>query len=97
MKKEYHQHSDYYKYTGVHKKIEGKEMLEYKCRLYGNKLIVIDRFFPSSKMCSECGCIKEDLKLSDRIYKCEHCGFIEDRDVNASINIKLVATGYSET
>jgi len=74
-----------------------REMLEYKCGLYGNKLIVIDRFFSSSKMCSECGCIKEDLKLSDRIYKCEHCGNEIDRDLQAAINIREVATDYSET
>lgn len=74
-----------------------KQMLEYKCKLYGNELIIIDRWFPSSKMCSKCGCIKEDLKLSDRTYKCEHCGNEMDRDLNASLNIRNVATGYSDT
>jgi putative transposase len=71
-----------------------REMLTYKCKLYGNKLIVVDRWFPSSKTCSNCGCVKEDLRLSDRIYKCE-CGYIEDRDVNASINLKNMATGLA--
>jgi len=66
---------------------EFRRQLEYKCKIWGNKIVEISRFFPSSKMCSNCGCLKQDLKLSDRIYKCEHCGFIIDRDLNASINI----------
>ena len=48
----------------------------------------IDRYYHSSKMCSCCGYIKEDLKLSDRTYKCPHCGFVINRDLNAAINIK---------
>ena len=47
----------------------------------------MNRFYPSSKTCHNCGCVKSDLKLSDRIYNCE-CGYIEDRDLNASINLK---------
>ena len=47
----------------------------------------MDRFYPSSKTCSNCGEIKKDLKLSDRIYKCD-CGLIIGRDLNASINLK---------
>ena len=47
----------------------------------------IDKFYPSSKTCSNCGCIKESLKLSERTYKCNECGFTIDRDLNASINI----------
>lgn len=74
-----------------------REMLEYKCRLYENELIIINRFFPSSKMCCKCGFLKKDLKLSDRIYKCEHCGNEIDRDLQAAINIMEVATGYSDT
>ena len=56
---------------------------------YNKHLVKIDRWFPSSKMCSECGAIKEDLTLKDRTYKCD-CGFVLDRDVNASRNIKKV-------
>lgn len=52
------------------------------------KLIVVDRFFPSSKLCSECNNKKEDLSLKDRIYKCDNCGLEIDRDLNASINLK---------
>ena len=51
------------------------------------QLIVADRFYPSSKLCSCCGNIKKDLKLSDRIYKCD-CGNVIDRDFQASINLK---------
>ena len=63
-----------------------KEKLKYKCALNGIELRQVDRFYASSKICSECGLIKQDLKLSDRIYKCE-CGNIIDRDINAAINL----------
>ena len=58
-----------------------------KCKEYGVELRIVDRFYPSSKLCHECGSIKKDLKLSDRIYICE-CGYKEDRDLNASLNLK---------
>ena len=48
---------------------------------------VVDRFYPSSKTCSCCGNIKKDLKLSDRVYKCDNCNTSIDRDLNASINL----------
>ena len=67
-----------------------RSMLEYKCNWYGKKLVVIDRFYPSSKTCSKCGWKKENLTLSDRIFKCENCGIEIDRDFNASINIERV-------
>jgi putative transposase len=66
---------------------EIKRQLEYKALWYGSEVFVVDRFFPSSKLCSCCGTIKDDLKLSDRIYSCE-CGLEIDRDLNASINLK---------
>jgi len=59
----------------------------YKAENLGIKLIKADRFYPSSKKCSLCGFIKQDLKLSDRVYKCKSCGLIIDRDQNASINL----------
>ena len=65
---------------------EFKRQLEYKCKFRGIKLVIADRFYPSSKTCSHCGQIKHDLKLNDRIYKCS-CGFIIDRDLNAAINL----------
>lgn len=60
--------------------------MEYKCEFNGIEFIKADRFFPSSKICSNCENMKKDLKLSDRIYKCE-CGLVIDRDKNASINL----------
>ena len=61
--------------------------LEYKVAENQGYLVKIDRFYPSSKTCSNCGCVKESLKLSERTYKCDECGFTIDRDLNASINI----------
>ncbi|MDU2167932.1 MAG: transposase, partial [Clostridium perfringens] len=58
-----------------------------KCKQNNIELRIVDRFYPSSKTCSNCGKIKKDLKLSDRIYICD-CGFTIDRDLNASINLK---------
>lgn len=66
---------------------ELRRQIEYKSILKGNKVTFADRWFPSSKTCSCCGNIKSDLKLSDRIYKCEACGISIDRDLNASINL----------
>ncbi|NMB28240.1 MAG: IS200/IS605 family element transposase accessory protein TnpB [Tissierellia bacterium] len=60
--------------------------IEYKSKFNGIEFVKADRFFPSSKMCSSCGNIKKDLKLSDRIYTC-NCGLKIDRDKNASINL----------
>ena len=62
-------------------------MLTYKMKEQGKQLVEVDRFFPSSKRCSVCGNIKQDLTLSDRIYVCS-CGNIMNRDVNAAINIR---------
>ena len=64
-----------------------RDILEYKLEEQGKKLVKIDRFFPSSKKCSMCGKVKKELKLSERIYRCE-CGNIMDRDKNAAINIR---------
>jgi putative transposase len=61
--------------------------LKYKCEWYGKNLIVIDRFAPSSKRCSDCGEINQDLTLNDREWTCE-CGALHDRDLNAAKNIK---------
>ena len=59
-----------------------------KCMEYGIELRFVDRFYPSSKTCHNCGCIKSDLKLSDRIYTCSQCGYTADRDFNASLNLR---------
>ena len=66
---------------------EFKTKLMFKCKENHIELRIVDRFYPSSKTCSNCGKIKKDLKLSDRIYKCD-CGLTIDRDLNASINLK---------
>ena len=61
--------------------------MQYKCEWNGIEFVQVDRFYPSSKTCSCCGSIKHDLKLSDRVYVCDECGFIIDRDYNAAINL----------
>ena len=66
---------------------EFRRQIEYKSTWNNVQVIIADRFFPSSKLCSCCGNIKKDLKLSDRIYKCE-CGNVIDRDYQASLNLK---------
>lgn len=64
-----------------------RQMIEYKAKLRNCTVIIADRFFPSSKMCSHCGTIKKDLTLADRSYKCDSCGFEIDRDLNAALNL----------
>ena len=66
---------------------EFRTKLKYKCDENGIELRIVDRFYPSSKLCHCCGCIKKDLKLSDRVYKCD-CGYVEDRDLNAALNLR---------
>ncbi len=66
---------------------EFRRQIEYKSKWNNTKIIIADRFFPSSRLCSCCGKIKKDLKLSDRIYRCE-CGNIIDRDYQGAINLK---------
>jgi putative transposase len=67
---------------------EFRRQLEYKCQLYGSELVVVDRWFPSSKTCSNCGTKKETLTLKERVFQCECCGFEIDRDLNAAINLE---------
>jgi putative transposase len=67
---------------------EFKRQMEYKCAWKGIKFILADRYYPSSKICSNCGSIKDELSLSERIYKCNECGYEIDRDLNASINLR---------
>ena len=66
---------------------EFRRQLEYKCRWHGRQLIVIDRFYSSSKTCHNCGYIYKDLRLSEREWICPYCGEIIDRDYNAAQNI----------
>lgn len=74
-----------------------RQIMAYKCELNGIHLEIADRWYPSSKLCSCCGHIKSDLKLSDRTYKCDNCGIEIDRDFNAAINLELYPTnGYKK-
>ena len=70
---------------------EFREKLMKKCHEEGIELRVVSRWYPSSRKCHSCGCIRKDLKLSDRIYRCS-CGYIEDRDRNAALNLKDAVT-----
>ncbi len=66
---------------------EIRRQLEYKTAWTGAFLVTVDRFYPSSKTCSACGWIDEDLDLSARTFVCEACGLVIDRDLNAAINL----------
>ena len=66
---------------------EFRRQLTYKCEWYGSKLVVVNRFFAGSKICSNCGHKKDNLTLKDRLYHCEKCGMKMDRDLNASVNL----------
>ena len=70
---------------------EFRTKLKTKCDENGIELRVVDRWYPSSKICHCCGAIKKDLKLSDRIYRCD-CGYVEDRDFNAALNLRDALT-----
>ncbi|WP_246113694.1 RNA-guided endonuclease InsQ/TnpB family protein [Streptomyces montanus] len=74
---------------------ELRSMLEYKCAWYGRELVAIDRFFPSSKTCSTCGLIRDELLLSVREWACEGCGTWHDRDHNAAQNILAAGQAVS--
>ena len=70
---------------------EFKTKLQSKCKEYGIELRIVDRWFPSSKTCHCCKHIKKDLKLSDRVFRCD-CGYVEDRDFNAALNLRDATT-----
>ncbi len=65
---------------------EFRRQLEYKCQWYGSELVIVDRFYPSSQLCSNCG-QKQKMPLKERVYKCKACGLCLDRDLNAAINL----------
>ena len=71
-------------------------IMKYKCEESGIKFFQVDRFFPSSKTCSHCGCIHKGLKLSDRIFECPSCGFTTDRDFNAAMNLECYFNSHIE-
>ena len=74
---------------------EFRRQLVYKGQWYGCKIILAPRFYPSTKRCSKCGHIKGEMGLSERVYTCDHCGHMIDRDLNAAINLKKLTTGSS--
>jgi len=76
---------------------EFRRQMEYKTGWYGSTLVYADRWFPSSKTCSKCGHIRDDLKLSERTFHCPSCGNSIDRDFNASLNLEMVAVSSTET
>ena len=75
---------------------EFRRQLEYKTASTGAALHVVDRWYPSSKTCSKCGAVKAKLSLAERVYRCDGCGLVIDRDLNAAVNI-LVAGSAPET
>jgi len=66
---------------------EMRRQIEYKAAWAGTEIAIASRWFPSSKTCSNCGCVKDALSLGDRVFICEHCGFEIDRDLNAAMNL----------
>lgn len=74
---------------------ESRSMLEYKAAWYGREVIAVDRFFPSSKLCSTCGTLQDTMPLNVRTWTCESCATTHDRDVNAARN--LLAAGLAVT
>ncbi len=76
---------------------EFRRQLEYKAPLYGTKIVVADRWFPSSKRCSQCGHVVNHLDLATRTFCCPECGFTCDRDHNAAINLKQIGEAIPES
>jgi putative transposase len=76
---------------------EFRRQLTYKSEWYGSKVTVVNRFYPSSKTCSNCKEEKRTLKLCERVFSCEKCGLKIDRDLNASLNLEHMAESYSVT
>jgi putative transposase len=74
---------------------EFRRQMIYKGQWYGCQVILADRFYPSSKRCSQCGHVQATLELGTRVYTCEHCGLMIDRDLNAAINLEQLTTGSS--
>ena len=74
-----------------------RRMLSYKAIWNGGQLVIADRWYPSSKTCSACGWRKPSLKLAERIFTCEACGLVMDRDVNAARNLLGLAASGAES
>ena len=76
---------------------EIRRQLEYKAAWHGVHLVTIDCFYPSSKTCSGCGWKQEELSLSERVFVCQHCGYVAERDYNAAKNILHEALRRTES
>jgi len=76
---------------------EFRRQLMYKAAWYGCRVVVASRWEPSSKTCSGCGWVDEDLTLADRVFRCEDCGLLLDRDLNAASNLATLAGSSSES
>ena len=74
---------------------EFRRMLEYKTLWYGSRLVVAPRFYPSTKTCSACGHVKDEMPLGERVFRCEACGLVLDRDLNAARNLASLVAGSS--
>jgi putative transposase len=74
---------------------EFRRMLEYKTQWYGSRLVVAPRFCPSTKACSACGAVKDETPLAERVFRCEACGLVIDRDLNAARNLASLVAGSS--
>ncbi len=74
-----------------------RSQLTYKCNWHDRELVTVDRFYPSSKTCSNCGSKKDKLSLKERTYDCTQCGITIDRDLNAALNLKQEGTRLLET
>jgi len=74
---------------------EFRRQMDYKGQWYGYQVILADQFYPSSKRCSQCGHIQATLDMGTRVYICELCGLMIDRDLNAALNLEQLTTGSS--
>jgi putative transposase len=72
------------------------DQLAYKASWAGSTLVAAGRFFPSSKTCSDCGIVKAKLSLSERIFACEACGHVQDRDLNAALTLARMAQRHAQ-
>lgn len=75
---------------------EFKRQIKYKSKIANIQVVTADKFYPSSKTCSRCGNIKKDLKLKNRVYKCDKCGLVIDRDFQAALNLKNYGEKFLE-
>ena len=76
---------------------ELRRQVEYKTSWNGGRVVLADRFYPSTRTCSGCKKVKEHLELSERIFTCDSCALVIDRDLNAALNLRDVAVSEPET